>query len=41
MHTLERYFSRTRDTELTDRIAEALLKSPVEAGRIADKEPDN
>ena len=41
MHTLERYFSRTRDTELTDRIAEALLKSTVEAGRIADKEPDN
>ena len=25
MHTLERYFSKTRDTELTDRIAEALL----------------
>ena len=41
MHTLERYFSKTRDTELTDRIAEALLKSTVEAGRIADKAPDN
>lgn len=41
MHTLERYFSKTRDTELTDRIAEALLKSTVEAGRIADKDPDN
>ena len=41
MHTLERYFSKTKDTVLTDRIAEGLLKSIVEAGRIADKEPDN
>lgn len=41
MHTLERYFSKTRDTALTDRIAEALLKSTIEAGAIADKEPDN
>ena len=41
MHTLERYFTRTRDTMLTDRIAEGILKSTIEAGRIADREPDN
>lgn len=41
MHTLERYFSKTRDTVLTDRIAEALLKTTIEAGRIADREPEN
>lgn len=40
-HTLERYFSRARDTALTDRIAEGLLKSVIEAGKIVDKEPDN
>lgn len=41
MHTLERYFSETKDTILTDRIAEGLLKSTIEAGTIADREPDN
>ena len=41
MHTLERYFTQTRDTMLTDRIAEGILKSTIEAGRIADREPDN
>lgn len=41
MHTLERYFSKTKDTELTDRIAEGLLKSTIEAGKIADREPEN
>lgn len=41
MHTLERYFSQTKDTALTDRIAESLLKSTIEAGTIADREPDN
>lgn len=41
MHTLERYFSKTRDTDLTDRMAEGLLKSTVEAGKTADREPDN
>lgn len=34
MHTLERYFSKTKDTVLTDRIAEALLKSTIEAGAV-------
>ncbi|MGN0373195.1 MAG: iron-containing alcohol dehydrogenase [Enterocloster sp.] len=41
MHTLERYMSLTADTRLTDRIAESVLKSTVEAGKIADREPDN
>ena len=41
MHTMERYFGWTKDSAITDRIAEGLLKSVIEAGRIADKEPDN
>lgn len=41
MHTLERYFSKSRDTDLTDRIAEGLLKSVIEAGRTADQELGN
>lgn len=41
MHTLERYFSKTKDTQLTDRIAEGLLKTTIEAGGIADREPEN
>ncbi|HJC05773.1 MAG TPA: iron-containing alcohol dehydrogenase [Candidatus Enterocloster excrementipullorum] len=41
MHTLERYFSLGGDTPLTDRIAEGLLKTVIEAGKVADKEPDN
>lgn len=42
MHTLERYLGgTTKDTPLTDRIAEGLLTSVMEAGAVADKEPDN
>lgn len=41
MHTLERYMGTDKDTALTDRIAEGLLKSTIEAGRIADQEPEN
>lgn len=41
MHTLERYFSCSPDTPLTDRIAEGLVKSTVEAGRIAMDKPDD
>ena len=40
-HTMERYFYPVDDTPLTDRIAEGLLKSVVEAGRIVMKQPDN
>lgn len=41
MHTLERYLSPTKGTPLTDRIAEGLLKSVLEAGRIADRSPED
>ena len=40
-HTMERYFYPCDDTPLTDRIAEGLLKSVVEAGRTVMKEPEN
>lgn len=38
-HTMERYFTPCPDVPLTDRIAEGLLKSVIEAGRIALKNP--
>lgn len=41
MHTLERYLTPDTDTPLTDRIAEGLIKTVMEAGLIADQEPDN
>ena len=41
MHTLERYLSADRGTPFTDRIAEGLIKSVAEAGKVADQEPDN
>ena len=41
MHTLERYFGTDGQAPLTDRIAEGLLKEVIEAGRVADREPDN
>lgn len=40
-HTMERYFIPCDDTPLTDRIALALLKSVVEAGKVVMKEPNN
>lgn len=40
-HTMERYFTTCPDTMLTDGIAEVILKSVIEAGRIAIKEPTN
>ena len=42
MHTLERYLGgATKDTPLTDRIAEGLLTSVMEAGEKADKNPSD
>jgi alcohol dehydrogenase YqhD (iron-dependent ADH family) len=38
-HTIERYFTVCEDTPLTDGIAEALLRSIIDAGRIAVKNP--
>ena len=40
-HTMERYFFPCEDTPLTDRIAEAILKSVIEAGRVLLTEPEN
>ena len=39
MHTLDRYFNPCGDNELTDAIAEALLRTVIEKGRIAAKDP--
>lgn len=41
MHTLERYFTVCPDTPLTDRIAESILKSVYEAGKVVINEPEN
>ncbi|WP_367569378.1 iron-containing alcohol dehydrogenase [Lacrimispora sp.] len=42
MHTLERYLGgKTRDTDLTDRLAESILISVMEAGVVADKNPED
>ncbi len=41
MHTLERYFTKTQDVELGDRIAEGLLKSVIHAGKVAIGHPDD
>ena len=41
MHTMERYFGLGEGTPVTDRIAEGLLKSVVEAGKVADQDPCN
>lgn len=41
-HTLERYLGgTTKDTVLTDRIAEGLMKAVIEAGTIADQNPED
>ncbi|NLC43164.1 MAG: iron-containing alcohol dehydrogenase [Clostridiales bacterium] len=41
MHTLERYFTKTRDVDLTDQIAEGLLRSVIRAGEIAINNPED
>ena len=41
MHTMERYFTKTNDVDLTDRIAEGLLKSVIEAGRVVHSNPQD
>lgn len=38
-HTMERYFADCEDTALTDRIAESILKSVIEAGKILKDNP--
>lgn len=39
MHTAERYLTQKGEAEVTDRIAEAVLKSTIQAGRAAMKNP--
>lgn len=41
MHTLDRYFTHTQGNQLTDEIAEALLRTVITHGRTAIAEPDN
>ena len=41
MHTLERYFSKSPETPLTDALAEGLLKQVVAAGTEAIMDPEN
>lgn len=41
MHTMERYFTNTTDTDLIDRMSEGLLVSVREAAKMAIKDPYN
>ena len=41
MHTLERYFTDTKNIEFAQNIAEGLVKSVLEAGRVAIKNPND
>jgi len=41
MHTLERYFTKFSGNELTDLVAEALLKDVVKSARVAVKDQKN
>lgn len=41
MHTMERYFSPTKDVDLTDELSEGLLRSVIKAGRAAMRNPEN
>lgn len=40
-HTMERYFTPFDATDLTDRLAEGLLKSVIESGKILMTDPEN
>lgn len=39
MHTMDRYFNPVQDNQLTDAIAEALLRTVIRCGRIAAADP--
>ena len=39
MHTLERYFTPTRDVDFTDELCEGLCRAVIRAGRIAYENP--
>ncbi len=40
-HAMERYFSRTENADLSDKLCEAVMKSVIRNGRIVMAEPDN
>jgi alcohol dehydrogenase YqhD (iron-dependent ADH family) len=40
-HAIERYFTRVKNVDLTDKLIEGLLKSVIKNGKIAMKEPRN
>lgn len=41
MHTMERYFTRERDTMLTDGIGEVLMRTVMDNARILMEDPEN
>ncbi len=40
-HVMERYFSRTKNVDLSDKLCEAVMKSVIKNGPVAVKEPGN
>ncbi|MCE5330108.1 iron-containing alcohol dehydrogenase [bacterium] len=40
-HTFERYFTQTKNVDLTDRLCEGLMKTVIENSKIAVKKPGN
>jgi alcohol dehydrogenase YqhD (iron-dependent ADH family) len=40
-HVMERYFSRTTNVDLSDKLCEAVMKSVIKNGPVAFKEPGN
>lgn len=40
-HVMERYFSRTKNVDLSDKLCEAVMKSVIKNGPIVVKEPKN
>lgn len=40
-HIMERYFTNIKQTDLTDRLCEATLKTVINNGRILVRDPDN
>ncbi len=41
VHITERYFTNTRDVDITDELAEALMRTILKYGIVCVKEPDN
>ncbi len=41
MHTIERYFTKTKNVDLADQLAEGLLRSVIRAGEIAINNPED